>query len=149
MEVFKITLDKFSGSLSASGAAGRWNSKGNYVIYTSGSRALACLENIVHRSGEGLSMDYKVLTIKIPDELSIDEVLLSGMPANWEQYSNYHLSQDIGDNWLQKVSTAVLKVPSAIITKEYNYLLNPAHIDFKKINIIAIEGFIFDSRIKK
>ena len=64
MHVFRIST--FS-KLIASGNPARWNSKGNYVIYTSTNRALACLENIVHRSGEGLENKFKILTIEIPD----------------------------------------------------------------------------------
>jgi RES domain-containing protein len=44
--------------------------------------------------------------------------------------------------------TAVLKVPSSIITKEHNYLINQNHRDFKYIKLIAIEDFDFDPRIK-
>jgi RES domain-containing protein len=46
------------------------------------------------------------------------------------------------------MQTAVLKVPSAIIDLEYNYLLNPAHPDFEKIKIRSVNKFTFDPRLK-
>jgi RES domain-containing protein len=41
----------------------------------------------------------------------------------------------------------VLAVPSAVIPQENNYLLNPAHPDFKQIRITRPSPFSFDPRI--
>lgn len=59
MLVYRIALVKFSDSLKASGRAARWNSNDIDVIYTASSRALACLENVVHRNQLGLSSNFK------------------------------------------------------------------------------------------
>ena len=58
MNVFRITLAKYA-QLFASGREGRWFSEGNYAIYTSENRALACLENAVHRDSINLKQLYK------------------------------------------------------------------------------------------
>jgi RES domain-containing protein len=42
---------------------------------------------------------------------------------------------NIGDPWLDQEEFAVLKVPSAIVEVEFNYLLNPLHRDFQLITI--------------
>ena len=55
MLVYRITKTMYADRLVASGGAARWNSRGQFVIYTAATRALACLENVVHRSGEGLT----------------------------------------------------------------------------------------------
>jgi hypothetical protein len=34
---------------------------------------------------------------------------------------------------ISRGSSVVLRVPSAVIESEYNYLIIPAHIDFKKL----------------
>jgi RES domain-containing protein len=49
-------------------------------------------------------------------------------------------------DWLNGATTAILKVPSAIIKKEYNYLINPQHPDFKSIKLTGTEDFSFDIR---
>lgn len=147
MLVYRITLDKYSKKLVASGIAARWNSKGNYVIYTAASQALACLENIVHRSGEGLNKLFKVLIIEIADELQIEKVMLSKLRMNWTYYSNFPYTQSIGDAWIEKQTSPVLQVPSAIIPNESNFLFNQHHQDFKKIRIKKVEDFIFDPRL--
>jgi RES domain-containing protein len=147
MEVYRIVHRKRSRSLLASGNEARWNSAGNYCIYTSGSRALSCLENIVHRSGEGLSEIFRVMVIEIPSATTIDVFDVRRLPDNWETLENYSITQRWGDEWLRKFSSPALKVPSAIIPQEFNYLINPLHRDFKKIKLKKVEAFQFDPRI--
>jgi RES domain-containing protein len=148
MIVYRITLTKFANKLFASGNAARWNSKDVKVIYTAGSRALACLENVVHRSLLGLKENFKTILIQIPDNLKIEEIKISDLDPAWRKYSHYPNTQKIGDEWNRKARTAVLKVPSAIIPEEYNYILNPGHKDFKRIKLLGNEPFDFDERIK-
>jgi len=137
-----------ANSLSASGYPGRWNSKGKFVIYSAASIALACLENVVHRSGEGLAANFKVITIHIPDKLKIKKVSVDELPIDWHMIENCVITQRMGNLWLEKSETAILKIPSAIIPLETNYLINPFHPDFKKIKIKNVDDFIFDPRIK-
>jgi RES domain-containing protein len=133
----------------ASGNPGRWNLRGQLVIYAAGSRALACLENVVHRSGEGRSSLFKVIRIDIPDELVIEELTLSQMPDDWQLPRHYARCQPLGAAWYQRQTAAVLRVPSSIISHEHNYVLNTRHPDFAKIRIAGWEDFAFDSRIKQ
>jgi len=147
MRVYRITLAKFSTSLFASGFVARWNSKGTFVIYTAGSRSLACLENLVHRSGEGLDIRFRVMTIEIPDDLAIDRVDLIDLPVNWKEFSQQVSTRIVGDKWAKSGNTAVLKVPSAIIPQEFNYILNPSHLEFKRIKLISSDEFSFDRRL--
>lgn len=148
MLVFRITLKKYSDSLFASGRAARWNNNDVKIIYTANSRALACLENVVHRSKLGLSANFCVLEIDIPTSLSVQNIFLENLPKNWDQFENMHFTQALGDEWIEKGETAVLKVPSSIVHEEFNYLLNPNHSDFHKIKLLAVKPFLFDDRIK-
>lgn len=148
MLVYRICLEKWSKELKASGAGGRWNSKGRFVIYTAATRALACLENIVHRSGEGLNNNFKVLTIEISPSVKISEIRVNSLSKDWYEFAKYSYCRNIGDEWITKNETAILKLPSAIIPAESNYLINPSHKDFKKIKILRCEDFNFDPRIK-
>ncbi|MEM9829777.1 MAG: RES family NAD+ phosphorylase [Bacteroidota bacterium] len=148
MEVYRICLEKWSTKLTASGFPARWNSKGKFVLYTAGSRALACLENVVHRSGEGLNNSFKVMVIDIPDDVLVTKVEEDQLPINWTDFAAYSDCQKIGDQWVEDNEALVLKVPSAIIQKEYNYLLNVNHRQMNKVKILSTEDFQFDSRIK-
>ena len=148
MNIYRITLTKWSKSLVASGREARWNSNGMRMIYTAQSRALACLENVVHRGSKGLNMHFKVMIIQIPDEVAIKTINPKKLPKNWSESIRCASCKAIGDKWLKSYETAVLKIPSAIVASEHNYLINPMHEDFSKIKLIRTEPFHFDKRIK-
>lgn len=147
MVVYRISLKKWSGSLVASGKAARWNSPGNYIIYTAGSRALACLESVVHRSRKGMIANFKMMVIEIPANIKIEKITLDDLPENWFTYEHFKTCSEIGDQWLRRNTAAVLRVPSAIIINEFNFLINAEHRDFKKIKLTRVEDFRFDPRI--
>ncbi|WP_373493542.1 RES family NAD+ phosphorylase [Aquiflexum sp.] len=150
MLVFRICLEKYAYNLIASGKSNRWNSSGNFVIYTSSNRALACLENVVHRSSEGLNSLFKVMVIQIDDEVQTTDIPEESLPENWHKKASYSLCQKIGDDWYREGKTAVLAVPSSIIPKEKVYIINTRHPYFlnNKIRLISIEDFVFSPRIK-
>jgi RES domain-containing protein len=147
MIVYRITLDKYSDKLYASGNPARWNPKDVKLIYAAGSRALACLENIVHRNSRGQSHNFKTLLIEIPKGVKIDKVNTADLPEEWQLYENMGYTQEIGEKWIVDEISAVLRVPSAIIPEEFNYLLNPAHKHFRLIRLVGAELFRLDSRL--
>lgn len=147
MRVFRITLAEYSDRLFASGRPARWNSKGVFVIYAASSRSLACLENVVHRSGEGLNHLFRVMIIDVPDDLAVYEILEENLPMNWKAFENQSETRKLGDDWFRSGDSAVMKVPSVIIPEESNYLLNPAHPDFANIKLIQTTNFLFDPRL--
>jgi RES domain-containing protein len=148
MEVFRISHEKWAGVLQGSGKAARWNSNGMFITYSASTRALACLEMLVHLSGEQIKTPFKLAVVYIPDEISIEN--FSGFyNSDWAEIENYHNCQIIGDEWIRSQRTSVLRAPSAIIKNEFNYLINPQHPDFQKIKIKEIEDFHFDLRLKE
>lgn len=147
MTVYSITLAKYATELYAPGTAGRWNSQGRFVIYTVGSVALACLENLVHRDAAILQAPYKLMVIEISETVSIQTLEGGDFESdNW--ISNTGVTRQAGDKWLQLQETCVLKVPSAIIHREFNFLINPSHAHFKQVQLRGVEDFRFDGRLK-
>lgn len=149
MITYRITRTKWAGHLTASGRAARWNSNGHFMLYTASTRALACLENMVHRRSIGADDLFRVTLIEKPDDLKVEKIDKENLPGNWQEYINYASCQALGDAWLKENETAILQVPSAIITEEYNYLINPQHPDFARIKVHSIEKFTFDERLLK
>ena len=149
MLVYRITKAIYADRLVASGGAARWNSRGQFVIYTAASRALACLENVVHRSGEGLNDLFRVMIIEIPDDLSTETIAPESLPTDWTNFQQYDYCQQLGGDWLRRSQSPVLRVPSAIIVNEWNYLINPAHPQFGQVSLLRTEPFTFDPRIKQ
>lgn len=148
MLVYRIIIAKYSGKLVASGRAARWNPNDVEMIYTASSRSLACLENVVHRDKLGLSMVFNILTIECPPHIEIKTIHLKDLPPNWIDFDQMKLTQGIGETWINDGETAILQVPSSIVSEEVNYLINPKHPDFKDIRIVKKQPFVFDSRIK-
>ncbi|HVZ55452.1 MAG TPA: RES family NAD+ phosphorylase [Chitinophagaceae bacterium] len=149
MIAYRITLAKWAGRLTASGFAARWNSNGHFMLYSAGTRALACLENLVHRRSIGSNDLFRVTLINIPDDIRINKIDKEELPANWQEYLHYTSCQIIGDKWLKENETCILQVPSAIIPEEYNLLINTQHRDFSRIAVHSIEPFVFDERLAK
>lgn len=148
MDVFKICREKYSHSLNASGAANRWNKKDEFVIYTGSSRSLSTLEMVAHRSYINISSQYKLLIISISDESLIKEIDIRDLPENWKSIEAYVELQEIGSKWYQSNESLVLKVPSAIIPQEYNYIINTKHSLFATHIILKeVDDFVWDNRL--
>ncbi|MEX2566563.1 MAG: RES family NAD+ phosphorylase [Cyclobacteriaceae bacterium] len=143
-------MEIYAGSLHASGNPNRWNSRGKFVIYTAANRSLACLENVVHRSSEGLNGLFKVMLIEIDETIEIKKIHLESLPKEWHKRASYPICQKIGDAWYQSGKSAVLEVPSSVMPREKVYILNTNHLDFKekKIRLTGLEEFKFNPRIK-
>jgi RES domain-containing protein len=124
---------------------GRWNSQGTRVVYASGTKALAALENLVHLNPP-VSFTYVAIPFAFEDAL-VEKFKLSDLPAEWTEEPPPPSTQVIGDQWVKEGRSAVLELPSVIIRDEPNYLLNPAHNDFKNIILGTPEPFSFDPRL--
>ena len=148
MLLYRITHTKYAtGELYASGRSGRFNSEGRKVIYTAGSISLALLENMVHSKGEGLEDLFRTLVIYAPEDIDVTAIAKKDLPAGWNSDHSYCHTQPIGDAWFDNATTAILRVPSAIVPQEYNYILNTEHPDFKKIITVDVLPLYADSRI--
>ena len=125
--------------LSGEGAfrfGGRWNSPGRRAVYLGGSLALASMELLVHLRMPEVLKTYRKLRVRIPEGVisALDE---QGLPDGWAMPGLHPVTQDIGDRWLVSRESAVLRVPSAVVAGEANYLLDPTHPDFAKVEAVG------------
>ena len=125
---------------------GRWNSPGRPVIYTAESRALALAEILVHLESAAILSKYVVFHVEM-EESCIAHVDARDLPRNWRAEPGPKRLQTLGDEWLGAGTSVVLRVPSAIVAGEFNYLLNPLHADFVKLRIGSFEKFQIDKRL--
>jgi len=89
-----------------------------------------------------------MLEIEIPTSVSICE-LKKRPKKGWNDNPPTSISQELGDDFIRDAACAVLKVPSAVVQGDFNYLMNPYHLDFKKIKIVSSVAFPFDTRMFK
>ena len=125
---------------------GRWNSSGTRMVYTSGSKSLATLELLVHLHNTSVLPSFSISPVDFNDSL-VEFLEPAKLPRDWRQSPPPISLQAIGDDWIFRGSSVVLRVPSAVIETEYNYLINPAQRDFKKLLIGEMEVLDLDPRL--
>lgn len=147
MIAYRLTTGKFANDISGTGAkinGGRWNPIGLAGLYTSQYISLAILEILVRATRATTPNSYTLTSFEIPDN-SIYQIQLNKLKNEWKYDLNY--TQGIGEDFLIDKQSLCLKVPSAIVPQENNFLLNPLHPDFKKVKIIASELLGLDKRL--
>lgn len=129
----------------AARAGGRWNSPGRRLIYTSATLSLALLEILVHMDPDFLEDTYAAVKVEIPDDaVAFVEDIFPG----WESAEAAFLSK-LGDGWLARQGSLALSVPSAIVGRERNLLINPAHPRFADLLATPPEPFTIDARLRR
>lgn len=151
--LFRVTKERyrdqvFSG-LGGLHASGQWTRRGRPVVYSSQSISLAVLEYALNYKRHGWLPASVLGRAVIPDEVPIERICAATLPDNWRDPDSPAALREIGDSWLRRAETACLRVPSAIVPEEFNYLLNPRHPDFEKITIGLAEPFSFDRRLAR
>jgi len=150
MIVYRISNSAYSDDISGTGAklvGSRWNSKGVPVLYTAQHISLSVLEMLVNTNFKDYSIALDLMYIKFPDQQTAATIDLSNLKNNWKEDFDY--TRYMGDEFFKQKKSLILRVPSAVINEEYNYLANPLHPDFKKIKIIKIKSFWPDERLFK
>jgi RES domain-containing protein len=148
MILYRLTNGGFIKDLSGNGSklyGGRWNSVGFNAIYTTENISLAILEILVHVNKYKRPLDYHLIYIEIPEKISTAIIDKEKLKRAWKTDISY--SQFIGDEFLKSSNELLLKVPSAIVDEENNFIINPKHPDIAKVKITTSKIFEFDERL--
>lgn len=138
--------DAFSGE-GARLYGGRWNVIGTRVVYAAGSVSLATLELIAQVSRPARLREYALIACAFPEAI-VEDLDPANLPPDWHTYPPPPAVQQLGDAWLKSGVSAVLKVPSAVIPSEFNYILDPEHSDFGSVAIGLPKPFNLDWRLR-
>jgi len=141
----RYSEDAFSGE-GARLYGGRWNSSGTRMVYTSGSKSLATLELLVHLHSTSVLPSFSICPVDFDDSL-VEFLEPAKLPREWRQSPPPISLQAIGDDWISRGSSVVLRVPSVVIQTEHNYLINPAHSNFKELVIGDMAVLDLDPRL--
>jgi len=125
---------------------GRWNSPGTAMVYTAGSQSLAVLELLVLQASRLLT-SFCAIPVDFDPALT-QAVDPAQLPTDWRQSPAPAALQRIGDQWAAEIRSVVLQVPCAIVPDEANFLLNPHHPDFSRVNIGPPTSFRLDPRLE-
>jgi len=126
---------------------GRWHFQGTRVVYAAATLSLAALEFLVRIDRTSAPPDLVAIEIEIPGSVATVSWPPAELPDGWDTYPAQVSTQRLGSAWLTSGRAAVLVVPSAIIPRENNYLLNPAHPQLSRVRIVGRTPFSFDARL--
>ncbi len=128
-------------------APGRWHTRGKPVVYLAESSPAALLETLVHLEVDEAHRPstYRLLKVQADEDVEFERVELASLPADWRASEN--ISQRLGDEWLERSGTALLRVPSAIAPETWNWLLNPRHSDASRVRILTADSHLYDWRL--
>jgi RES domain-containing protein len=105
---------------------------------------LAALETFVHLTAADARLVFAAIEILVPDDVTITALRPDRLPANWRAEPPPDETKAVGTGWIRSGASLLLRMPSVIVPREKNYLLNPAHEDFHRLTIRGREPFGFD-----
>ena len=147
---WRITPAKYqSAAFSGEGAkeyGGRFNSVGTSVVYTSESLALAILELLTKINSRSRAAGRVCLPVRF-DEAHVQVRSEDDLPEGWDARPYGPASQKVGDAWIRTQASLVVQVPSIVVPRERNYLINPQHPDASDLEIGEPEPLDLDPRI--
>ncbi len=148
MIVHRIANTAYSNDITGTGAkmmGGRWNSKGLPVLYTSQHISLAMLELLVNTQFKDYAIPLDMVDIQLPENAEITELSIKKLKKDW--IKDFEYTRFIGDEFIKDKQRLILRVPSAVVTEEHNFLINTLHADFKKVKIVFTKSFKTDERL--
>lgn len=150
MLLYRTAQTQFARDLSGTGSflfGGRWNTKGSYLLYAAENPSLSFLEYLAHLPSWPSPVSTSLVVIEVP-VLTIGIVDLSHQEMNLE--STRSKCQEVGNAFIREADFPLLKVPSALIPGDFNFLLNPNHPELANRMVIKeIRTFLPDERIWK
>ncbi len=106
------------------------------------------LQHFRIQSGSGFSVDFRTIFYNVPEYIIDEEVWVNDLVADWRLKSNYSYCELEGNKWYDKKNALILKVPSAILPDEYNYVIKTTSADIKRIKIMDDKPFMPDERLE-
>ncbi|RPD39082.1 RES family NAD+ phosphorylase [Chitinophaga barathri] len=151
MLVYRIVQnEERTRDLSGTGAfkfGGRWNNPGTFVLYASENRSLAMLETLVHVDESEMPPDMFIMEIEVSDKAPVYHFPDDKLPAEWMETENIALKEE-GDALMKDLQYLAVKVRSAVLQQEFNYLLNPLYPDFNNlVKVVKVIPIIPDIRL--
>jgi RES domain-containing protein len=120
---------------------GRWSASGIRIAYTAEHLSLAMIEYLVHLDPNHPPNDLLVARARVPEDLPRLQLRADELPSGWKDYPAPESLALIGEKFVRDGEAAVLILPSALAPAENNWLLNPRHPHFQKIEVERAEPF--------
>jgi RES domain-containing protein len=150
--VWRLSSPTYAYALDGEGnrvTGARWNLPGRPMVYTSSHLSLSVLEVFVHFSSELRDNLPNLMAVRIhvPDDAAASEIGSAQFESLMEGPDPSAACQVVGDEWLARGAELMLKAPSVLIPEELNVMLNPMHLDMRRVRIESGRDFRFDPRL--
>ncbi|MGB6486301.1 MAG: RES family NAD+ phosphorylase [Steroidobacteraceae bacterium] len=142
MDLWRLYRSAHGPGLDGAGglhAAGRWHRFGRRVVYFGASAAIVVLEKLAHVDPAALPGD--LLLGRFAGELSVEPVT---EPLD---IRDLVACRACGERFLDASRACALRVPSAVLPEETNYLVNALHPETVRIRLVSERLFFFDERL--
>ena len=111
------------------------------------SLSLAMIEYLVNLDPDHPPTDLMLARAGVPEDLPRLLFRADQLPRGWQDYPAPDSLALIGEKFVRDGLAPVLIVPSAVAPTENNWLLNPQHPQFQKIELEPAEPFLYDPRL--
>ena len=145
--LWRLVRPGFAPGVDGRGAeryGGRWNSPGLPAVYCASHLSLAVLEYFVHLPPELRRRDLLPLMTAV--ELRLDGGSVEAV-GDLDRLDDLAWCRARGDDWLERGAPLALEVPSVVVPRERNVILNTRHADFGSVRVVEIFPFRFDPRM--
>jgi len=150
VRLFRIAREKYKQDLSGYGSAlygGRWNNKGTSALYTATHISLAVLEMVAQARRTYIAQEGAwLLELELAVASHLHSISHEALPADWRNPARIAATQAIGDQQFQAGNLGLI-VPSAVLPRENNVVLNPRAVLYAQIKIVACEPLDVDDRL--
>ena len=146
--LWRLVRPGFAPGLDGRGAeryGGRWNSPGLPAVYCASHLSLAVLEYFVHLPPELRRRDSLPLMTAVELRVGGGEAEAVG-DDDFDRLDDLAWCRARGDDWLRRGEALALAVPSVVVPREQNVILNPRHADFGQVSVVGVERYRFDPR---
>ena len=137
--------DPFSGRGTRAHGS-RWCPAGVALSFASSTLSLAILEVLVHLTTPRALAGFVAFRLGIPETL-VEDLSPDALPTEWRSWPWSARTQQIGSQWMQRGDTVALRVPSAVVPRERNLLVNAAHPGFARVEVEGPLGLDVDGRL--
>jgi RES domain-containing protein len=129
-------------------ADGRWHTaaKGKRIVYLSEHPAVALVEVLANLRGNPRLFPDRYRMMKLSGAgLRVEELADGALAEDWR--ASLEETRRIGDAWLERKSSALLRVPSAPSPESWNYVLNPLHAEARELEVEWARWVAYDRRL--
>lgn len=129
-------------------SSGRWHTRGRPVVYLAETPAGALIEALVHLelNETDLPVAYQLLKLAVPASVKTENCNPNILGKSWT--TTVEITRRVGDEWLRRRVAALLRVPSAVVPETWNWILNPAHPQARRLRTSWARRYGWDSRLQ-